>query len=196
MTLITVVLAAEPRDRALCRSRLESAGGIAVVAAVDADEAVSDVVVRLRPRMLLLDLRRSRLDVLAVLPRIRVQSPRTRVLLLTSRHTPLALILEGLRRGARGYLARAALRPFLLKAVRAIDAGEAWVPRQIVSRILDQLVRLSASGLGARPDFVDVGVSNLAAQVPVEPKPPAPRSLPGSSSTATGSARSTRWTTS
>jgi len=143
MTSITVVVAGEPRDRALCRSLLESAGGSAVVADVEAGQAIWAVVARLRPRMLLLDFRRPRLDVLAVLPRIRLGSPRTRVILLTSRRTPIALILEGLRRGARGYLDRAALRTCLPKAVRAVDSGEAWVPRQMVSRILDQLVRLS-----------------------------------------------------
>ena len=145
MTRITVVLAAEPRDRALCRSILEPAGGIAVVADVEVGEAALAAVARLRPHMLLLDLQRLRLDALAALPRIRLQSPRTRVILLTSRRTPTALILEGLRRGARGYLDRAALRPFLVKAVRAVDGGEAWVPRQMVSRILDQLVRSSAA---------------------------------------------------
>jgi DNA-binding NarL/FixJ family response regulator len=145
MTRITVVVAAEPRDRALCRSLLPPAAGIAVVADVDVGEAALAAVARLRPQMLLLDLQRPRLDALAALPRIRLQSPRTRVILLTSRRIPAALILEGLRRGARGYLDRAAFRPFLLKAVRAVDAGEAWVPRQMVSRILDQLVRLSAA---------------------------------------------------
>ena len=145
MTRMTVVVAAQPRDRALCRSLLPPAGGIGVVAEVDVGEAVLAAVARLRPQMLLLDLQRPRLDALAALPQIRLQSPRTRVILLTSRRTPAALLLEGLRRGARGYLDRAALRPFLLKAVRAVDAGEAWVPRQMVSRILDQLVRLSAA---------------------------------------------------
>jgi DNA-binding NarL/FixJ family response regulator len=149
MTRITVVVAAEPHDRALCRSLLEPDGGIVVVADVEAGQAARAVVARLRPRMLLLELRRPRLDVLAALARIRLQSPRTRVILLTSRRTPIALILEGLRRGARGYLDRAALRTFLPKAVCAVDAGEAWVPRQMVSRILDQLVRLSAGGLSA-----------------------------------------------
>ena len=150
MTSITVVVAGEPRDRALCRSLLESAGGSAVVADVEAGQAIWAVVARLRPRLLLLDFRRPPLDVLAVLPGIRLGSPGTRVILLTSRRTPISLILEGLRRGARGYLDRAALRTCLPKAVRAVDAGEAWVPRQMVSRILDQLVRLSASGPSAR----------------------------------------------
>ena len=149
MTRITVILAAEPRDRALCRSLLPPAGAIEVVADVEGGEAALAAVARLRPQMLLLDLQRPRLDALAALPRIRLQSPRTRVILLTSRRTPTALILEGLRRGARGYLDRAAFRSFLLKAVRAVDAGEAWVPRQMVSRILDQIVRLSAAE--ARP---------------------------------------------
>ena len=149
MAPITVVVAGEPRDRVLWRSLLEPAGGISVVADVEAGQAAWAVVARLRPRVLLLDLRRPRLDVLAVLRRIRLGRPGTRVILLTSRRTPIALILEGLRRGARGYLDRAVLRACLPKAVRAVDSGEAWVERQMVSRILDQLVRLSTSALSA-----------------------------------------------
>jgi len=140
MRPITVVVAAEPIERALCKSLL-------VVADVEAGPAALAALARLRPQVLVLDLQRPRLDVLACLPHIRLQSPRTRVILLTSRRTPTALILEGLRRGARGYLDRAALRPFLSKAVRALSAGEAWVPRQMVSRILDQLARVSAAEL-------------------------------------------------
>jgi len=149
MRPITVVVAAEPIERALCKSLLEPAGGITVVADVEAGPAALAALARLRPQVLVLDLQRPRLDVLACLPHIRLQSPRTRVILLTSRRTPTALILEGLRRGARGYLDRAALRPFLSKAVRALSAGEAWVPRQMVSRILDQLARVSAAELRA-----------------------------------------------
>ena len=144
MAPITVIVAGEPRDRALCRSLLEPAAEISVVADVEAGQAAWAVVARRRPCVLLLDLRRPRLDVLAVLRRVRLERPRTRVILLTSRGTPIALILEGLRRGARGYLDRAALRAFLPKAVRAVDAGEAWVPRKVVSRVLDQLVRAQA----------------------------------------------------
>ena len=90
MTRITVILAAEPRDRALCRSLLPPAGAIEVVADVEGGEAALAAVARLRPQMLLLDLQRPRLDALAALPQIRLQSPRTRVILLTSRRTPTA----------------------------------------------------------------------------------------------------------
>src|SRR2546423_13786369 len=135
MKPITVVVAAESIDRALCKSLLGPAGGIAVVADVEAGPAALAALARLRPQVLVLDLQRPRLDVLACLPHIRLQSPRTRVILLTSRHTPTALILEGLRRGGRGHLDPAAFPPLLLQAVRAGGARGGWGPPPSGGRI-------------------------------------------------------------
>lgn len=150
MIPVTVVIAAETRDRALCRRLLHPEEGITVAAETRAGLEVLPTVARLRPRVLLLDFKQPRLDVLAALPGIRLQSPRTKVILLTARRTSAALILEGLKRGARGYMDRAAARTFLPKAVRAVDAGEAWVPRRMVARILDKLVRLASVEREAR----------------------------------------------
>lgn len=144
MARVTVLIAAEARERALCRSLLTREAGIALVGETRPDPAPATLA-RRRSRILLLDLTRPRLDRLAALARVRRQSPRARVILLTTRRTPEALILEALTLGARGYLDRAALRTFLPKAVRAVDAGEAWVPRRMVSKILDRLVWLSAA---------------------------------------------------
>ncbi len=144
MAPITVVIAAEARERALCRSLLDPEEGIAVAGEARAGLGALHAVARLRPRVLLLDFKRPRLDVLAALPRIRLQSPRTKVILLTTRRASNALILEALKRGARGYMDRTAVRTFLPKAVRVVDAGEAWVPRRMVSRILDGLMRVAA----------------------------------------------------
>ena len=79
----------------------------------------------------------------AVLAALLCRSPRTKVILLTTRTTE-ARILDTLSRGAWGYLEQEMLRTFLPKAVRAVDAGEVWVPRKMVGRILDRLASLTA----------------------------------------------------
>lgn len=150
MASITVVIATEVRERKLCRRLLDPEEGIAVVGEVRTGVGVVVVAARLRPNVLLLGFKRPRLDALVALPGIRLQSPRTKVILLTTAQTSDTLILHGLKRGAHGYLDNAAVPTFLVKAVRAVDAGEAWVPRRMVSKILDELMRLKTARLKAR----------------------------------------------
>ncbi len=150
MAPVTVVIAAEARDRAFYRGLLDPEEGIAVAGEARPGLGVLAAVARLRPRVLLLDFKRRRLDTLVALQGIRPQSPRTKVILLPTPRTSDAFILEGLKRGAKGYMDRVAARVFLAKAVRAVDAGEAWVPRRMVSKILDRLVRLGAAEPKAR----------------------------------------------
>jgi DNA-binding NarL/FixJ family response regulator len=94
---------------------------------------------RLKPRVLLLDLGVASRDGAAVLRLIRRQSPRTRVILLTGRSSG-ERALDALGRGAHGYLEERALGAYLSQAVRAVVAGEGWMPRKVISKIVDRLV--------------------------------------------------------
>lgn len=143
MRPITVLLACQERTRlATCRRLLHGQKGIRVVGvARNGPDAIATA--RLHPRVLLLDLSLLRGNGIALLPILRRKSPRTRVILLTGRVAE-ARVLEGLAHGARGYLDQKMLRTFLPKAVRAVDAGEAWVPRKMVARIVDRLAPLAS----------------------------------------------------
>ena len=144
MAPITVVLAdQDAARRAACRRLLRSQKGIRVVRETPSALEAIALTARARPRILLLSLGVSRGNGAAVLSALLRRSPRTKVILLTTRPTE-ARILDALSRGARGYLEQGMLRTFLPKAVRAVDAGEVWVPRKMVGRILDRLARLTA----------------------------------------------------
>ena len=93
---------------------------------------------RLRPRILLLDLALARAQRMPLIPALRQKSPQTKVIVLTDGASE-ARTLEALSHGARGYLDKALLTTFLARAVRVVDAGEAWVPRKMVARIMDRL---------------------------------------------------------
>ena len=97
---------------------------------------------RLRPRILLLDLALARAQGSPLIPALRQKSPQTKVILLTDGASE-ARTLEALSHGARGYLDKALLTTFLARAVRVVDAGEAWVPRKMVARIMDRLAGLT-----------------------------------------------------
>jgi DNA-binding NarL/FixJ family response regulator len=144
MTPITVVIAERRHaNRAACRRVLERETGIRVVA-----EARSGLQVlassKLNARVLLLGMDLSPGNSVVLLRILRQQTRRTKVILLTDA-VPESAILDALAHGARGYLARRALPVFLTKAVRAVNAGQAWVPRKMVTKIIARLARLTAA---------------------------------------------------
>ena len=138
MPAITVAIADQQKSRrAACLRLLRPQRGIRVVAegstGLDALAAT-----RLKPRILLFGLDLAQGRHMSVLSLIRRTSPRTKVILLTE-HTPERLILEALGRGAPGYVDTAVLERFLPKVVRSVDAGEAWVPRRMVAKVVARL---------------------------------------------------------
>src|SRR5262249_19960015 len=143
MANITVVVAERQRaDRAACLKLLGTESGIRVVGEARTGlEAIASAG-RLRPRILLLDLGLARAAGTSLIPAVRQKSPQTKVILLTERASE-ARTLEALAHGARGYLDRSVLSRFLARAVRVVDAGEAWVPRKMVAKIMDRLTGLT-----------------------------------------------------
>ncbi|HEV8437056.1 MAG TPA: response regulator [Methylomirabilota bacterium] len=138
MLPITVVIAdRQPAHRAACLRLLRPVKGVRVVGeAGNGFDALAAT--RLKPRILLLDLTLSLGPSSALLPVIRRKSPGTKVILLTDRASD-ARILDALAHGVPGYLERRSLRAFLAKAVRLVDAGEGWVPRQMVTKMVMRL---------------------------------------------------------
>jgi DNA-binding NarL/FixJ family response regulator len=141
----TTVLIADHKEarRAACVRLLQPEKGIRVVGrAQNGFEALSGLA-KLKPCILLLSLNLLKNNKIAQLYVLRQKSPRTKVILLTHR-APETRILEALSFGARGYIEEKVLRTFLAKAVRCVDAGEAWVPRNMVAEIIERLACLAA----------------------------------------------------
>ncbi len=148
MPPITVVVADhEKASRSTCVSLLQPLKDVAVVGKAASAPEVA-LAARLKPSILLLDLALSGANRTALLPMIRRESPRTKVILLTRRASEQR-ILDALAQGAPGYLEKTSLRAFLPKAVRVVAAGEAWVPRRMIAKIVDRLVTLNAPAQGA-----------------------------------------------
>ncbi len=144
MPPITVLIADDRETRrAFCLNLLQPEKGIQVLGEVQSDLEAITATVKLKPRILLLSINLLKGKDNPLLLTLRQKSPQTSVILLT-RLAPEARILEALSHGARGYLEEKVLSIFLPKAVRCVDAGEAWVPRKMVARIIDRLARLTA----------------------------------------------------
>jgi DNA-binding NarL/FixJ family response regulator len=123
MNMTTIVLADDHHVvRQGLRTLLESESDFRIVGeAGDGLEAVQ-LVERLQPNVLVLDLMMPCLNGLEVTRQVSQRSPQTRVVIL-SMHSSEAYVLEALRHGAAGYVLKASSAADLIKAVREVAAG-------------------------------------------------------------------------
>lgn len=131
-------------DHELAREALGSILGreprMAVVGeAADGGQALA-LARRLRPDLVLMDVRMPGPDGLEVTRAIKAELPDARVLLLTSYDAP-EYVLEGLRAGADGYLLKGVGRQELLAAVRAVLRGERRVHPSLAAGMLHHVAR-------------------------------------------------------
>jgi DNA-binding NarL/FixJ family response regulator len=143
MAPITVVIAGQRTDeRATCRQSFGALSDIRVVGeAATLTETLTAL--KLRPRVLLLDLPLLREGGTEILPFIHEHSAQSRVLLVADGDKS-SDVLEAICCGAVGYVARDGVPSLLAKAVRAVAAGQAWIPRHVVGDLVGRL-----SGLGS-----------------------------------------------
>lgn len=102
----------------------------------DGDEAAR-LARRLRPDVVLMDVRMPGTDGIEATRRIVVESPRSRVLILTTFDLD-EYAFAGLKAGASGFLPKNTRPEELLTAIRNVAAGEAAVSPRITRRLLDR----------------------------------------------------------
>jgi DNA-binding NarL/FixJ family response regulator len=105
--------------------------------AADGDEAVK-LAARLRPDVVLMDIRMPRLDGLAATRKIlALPATKTRVLILTTFDED-AYVFEALRAGASGFLLKTVPADQLVAGVREVAAGEALLAPAITRRLIER----------------------------------------------------------
>lgn len=108
------------------RHVLGSQPDIAVVGEETDAARAFDVLQRLHPDMLLVDLKMSPVSGLDVVRRVNREWPTVRIVVL-SMHDEVPYVWEALRCGARGYVLKCAGRDELLHAVRTVTAGSRYL---------------------------------------------------------------------
>lgn len=128
---------------------LLDAEDIAVVGeAGDGREAI-ELAKRLRPRVILMDLKLPKLGGVEAIREILAEQPETGIIVLTV-SGPEAQVLAAVEAGALGYLAKTAEREELLAAIRRIADGELYLPASLTRRVLAHL-HAPSSGTAAEP---------------------------------------------
>jgi DNA-binding NarL/FixJ family response regulator len=128
--------------RAGFRKLLESAPDIEVVGeAADGRQAV-DETHRLRPSMVLMDIRMPRLDGIEATRRLTADSDGTRVLILTTFGLD-EYVYEALRAGASGFMLKDAPPEELLAAIDVVARGDALIAPAVTRSVIEEFVRRS-----------------------------------------------------
>jgi NarL family two-component system response regulator YdfI len=94
----------------------------------------------LQPDILLLDIRMPKLSGLEVLAKIRLNSPRTRTLILSGFFED-KLITDAFHHGAKGYVLKTARQEELIKAIQTTYAGELWAERKVLTQVVDSMLQ-------------------------------------------------------
>lgn len=92
---------------------------------------------KLKPDVVLMDLRMPTMDGLTAIERLRVEQPEIAVVILTTFNED-DLMLRGLQAGARGYLLKDTDRSTLFDTIRAAARGETLLKPEIMARVLSQ----------------------------------------------------------
>lgn len=101
--------------------------------AADGAQAI-ELYKKLLPDLTLMDLRMPRTDGIAATQKIREQFPSARILMLTT-YDGDEDIHKALSAGASGYLLKNSTRASLIPALRAVAAGQRWIPQEVASRL-------------------------------------------------------------
>jgi DNA-binding NarL/FixJ family response regulator len=141
VTIRVLVVDDQSMVRAGFRLLLSGEEDIEVVAeAKDGLEAV-DVATRVRPTVVLMDIRMPRLDGLEATRRILAADDRARILILTTFDLD-EYVYEALRAGASGFVLKDDPPEQLLAAIRTIAAGDALLSPAVTKRVIKQFTRI------------------------------------------------------
>ncbi|MET9020658.1 response regulator transcription factor [Actinopolymorpha sp. NPDC004070] len=117
--------------------------------AADGEQAV-DLAARLRPDVILMDLRMPRCDGIEATRRLRAEPGAGQVIALTT-YADDRSVLDALRAGARGYLTKDAGAEEIRAALVQVADGHAVIDRAVHHHIVDALDSLGARGAPGAP---------------------------------------------
>ncbi|MBN2076754.1 MAG: response regulator transcription factor [Dehalococcoidales bacterium] len=118
---------------------------------------------KLRPDIILMDLRMPEVDGVEAMQRIKQQHPEINFIVLTTYDND-EYIFKGIEAGARAYILKDSPREELFRAINAVYKGESLIEPAVAGRVLDKLVELSHQGSAADLSKREIEVLELIAK--------------------------------
>jgi RNA polymerase sigma factor (sigma-70 family) len=153
MAPIKVVIA---DDHALFRDGLRKLlsveKDILVVGEAANGDEVGKIVERMRPDIMLLDLKMPKGDVVQNLLEIAARCPATKVMVLTA-FSDEESVLNAAKGGAKGYVPKGVPTAILLQAIKTVYNGGVWIDKEIPSwQIFEEIAQAQASDVSPEVD--------------------------------------------
>lgn len=121
---------------------LETADGIELVGEAKDGAECLELVEKLNPQVILMDLQMPRMDGITAIEHLRKDYPEIAIVILTT-YNEDDLMIRGLQSGARGYLLKDSSRENLIDTIQAAAKGETLLKPEILSRVLSKRVSSS-----------------------------------------------------
>lgn len=149
MSIRVMLIDDHPIVRAGIAGMLANTDGIAVVGEAANGQEALDVLARVDPTVLLVDLRMPVMDGPALIEQLRSSGNDIGILVLTTYDTD-ADILRATEAGANGYLLKDTSQTELIQAIRSTHAGDGWLAPAITARLMRSMRSGDTTKLSSR----------------------------------------------
>jgi two-component system nitrate/nitrite response regulator NarL len=127
------------------RKLLADAGDVSIVGEASNGNECMKMLTKLKPDILLLDLRMPEKDGLAVLEEVNFDSLPTRVIVLTAAEDDRDVV-RAMRLGARGVVLKQSASDLLVKSIRKVADGEIWLDNRMTAEVIDAFKKSAEGG--------------------------------------------------
>jgi two-component system nitrate/nitrite response regulator NarL len=127
------------------RKLLTSDDNITIVGEASNGQEAIQLLSKLKPDILLLDLRMPDKDGIQVLEEVNFETLPTRVIILTATEDDRDVI-RAMRMGARGVVLKQSATDLLVKSIHKVYAGEIWLDQRMTSEVMKAFAKSSEGG--------------------------------------------------
>ena len=127
------------------RKLLEGADDVQIIGEASNGVECTKMLAKLKPDILLLDLRMPEKDGLGVLEEINFDSLPTRVIVLTAAEDDRDVV-RAMRLGARGVVLKQSASDLFLKSIRKVADGEIWLDNRMTAEVIDAFKKSAEAG--------------------------------------------------
>ncbi len=127
------------------RKLLENEEDMTIVGEVSSGAECAQMVAKLKPDILLLDLRMPEKDGLTLLEEMNFDSLSTRVIVLTATEDDRDVV-RAMRLGARGVVLKQSATDLLIKSIHKVYGGEIWLDKRMTAEVMKAFAKSSEGG--------------------------------------------------